>query len=114
MVDPAHVRSMWPIERYLNKLKSYARNRSKPEGSIAEGYLAEECLVFCSRFLGGDGGSKITRAVNFESYPENVEFPIGSRRNKDGKAIYLNEAKWMAIHRYFLFNCGNKENREFN
>ena len=53
---PAHVRSMWPIERYLNKLKSYARNRSKPEGSIVEGYLAEEYLVFCSRFLGGDGG----------------------------------------------------------
>ena len=33
------------------KLKSYVRNRSRPEGSIAEAYLAEECLTFCSRYL---------------------------------------------------------------
>lgn len=32
---------MYPIERYLGKLKSYVRNRSRPEASIAEGYLAE-------------------------------------------------------------------------
>ncbi|XP_074323738.1 uncharacterized protein LOC141660649 [Apium graveolens] len=38
-----------------------------------------------------------------------VEFPIGSRRNKDGKAVNLVEVEWMAIHRYILFNCGNKE-----
>ncbi|XP_074374509.1 uncharacterized protein LOC141714912 [Apium graveolens] len=83
--------------------------RSKPEGCIAEGYLAEECLIFCSRFLGGHGGSKITKAAKFESFPEKVEFPIGSRRNKDGKAVNLVEVEWMAIHRYILFNCGNKE-----
>ncbi|XP_074346497.1 uncharacterized protein LOC141685284 [Apium graveolens] len=46
---PVHLRCMFPIERYLGKLKSYVRNRSKPEGSIAEGYLAEECMTFCSR-----------------------------------------------------------------
>ncbi|XXG73683.1 hypothetical protein AAC387_Pa07g2558 [Persea americana] len=40
---------MYFIERYLLTLKSYVRNRSRPEGSIAEGYLAEECLTFCSR-----------------------------------------------------------------
>ena len=27
------------------------RNKARPEGSIAEGYLAEECLTFCSRYL---------------------------------------------------------------
>ena len=47
--------------------------------------------------------------MKFESCPEKIEFPIGSRRNKEGKDIYLYEAKWMAIHRYFLFNYGNKE-----
>lgn len=51
---PAHVRCMFPIERYLGKLKSYVQTRSKPEASIAEGYLAEECLTFCSRFLNND------------------------------------------------------------
>ncbi|XP_071719148.1 uncharacterized protein [Rutidosis leptorrhynchoides] len=51
---PVHYRWMYPIERYLGTLKSYVRNKSKPEGSIAEGYLAEECLSFCSLYLASD------------------------------------------------------------
>ncbi|KAD6795867.1 hypothetical protein E3N88_06763 [Mikania micrantha] len=39
--------------RYLCKLKSYVRNMGRPEGSIAEGYLIEECLTFCSRYMHG-------------------------------------------------------------
>ncbi|KAK1354733.1 hypothetical protein POM88_047989 [Heracleum sosnowskyi] len=100
---PVHLRCMWPIERYLAKLKSYVRNRSKPEGSIAEGYLAEECLTFCSRFLSGDAVPK------FESCPKKMEYPIGTRRNKDGKPIHLKESQWIACHRYILFNCDNKD-----
>ena len=38
-------------DRYLRTLKSYVRNKSRPEGSIAEGYIAEECTTFCSRYL---------------------------------------------------------------
>jgi len=44
-------RWMYPIERYLCRLKIYVRNKAYPEGSIAEGYLAEEALTFCSRYL---------------------------------------------------------------
>ena len=50
---PVQYRWMYPIERYLGKLKSYVRNRAQPEGSIAEGYMAEEILTFCSRYLDG-------------------------------------------------------------
>ncbi|XP_027922753.1 uncharacterized protein LOC114180648 [Vigna unguiculata] len=50
---PVQYRWMYPIERYLGKLKSYVRNKAQPEGSIAEGYLAEESLTFCSRYLDG-------------------------------------------------------------
>ncbi|XP_012467012.1 uncharacterized protein LOC105785462 [Gossypium raimondii] len=42
---------MYPIERFLSKLKSYCCNKHYPEGSIAEDYLAEECMTFCSRYL---------------------------------------------------------------
>ena len=38
-------------DRYLRTLKSYVRNKSRPEGSIVEGYIAEECITFCSRYL---------------------------------------------------------------
>ncbi|XP_050281315.1 uncharacterized protein LOC126722213 [Quercus robur] len=46
---PVHYRWMYPIERYLSRLKSYVRNKAVPEGFIAEGYIVEECLAFCSR-----------------------------------------------------------------
>ena len=32
-------------------MKFYLRNKSHPEGSIAEWYIAEECATFCSRYL---------------------------------------------------------------
>ncbi|KAI5328625.1 hypothetical protein L3X38_028022 [Prunus dulcis] len=32
---------MYPVERYLHKLKTYVRNKAHPEGSIAEGVLRE-------------------------------------------------------------------------
>ncbi|XP_075665826.1 uncharacterized protein LOC142635575 [Castanea sativa] len=50
---PVQYRWMYPIERYLSRLKSYVRNRAAPEGCIAEGYIVEECLTFCSRYMEG-------------------------------------------------------------
>ncbi|XP_065619438.1 uncharacterized protein LOC136063250 [Quercus suber] len=50
---PVHYRWMYPIKRYLLRLKSYVQNRTAPEGSIAEGYIVEECLTFCSRYMEG-------------------------------------------------------------
>ncbi|XP_021734985.1 uncharacterized protein LOC110701677 [Chenopodium quinoa] len=55
-------RWMYPKERYLGKLKSYVKNRSRPEGSIVEAYLEEECLIFCSRYLHDDFSSKLNGA----------------------------------------------------
>ncbi|XP_074347400.1 uncharacterized protein LOC141686254 [Apium graveolens] len=85
---PVHLRCMFPIERYLGKLKSYVRNRSKPEGSIAEGYLAEECVTFCSRFLSVDDGTK-NPVTDFGRYPANEEYHIGTKKNKDEKDIQI-------------------------
>ena len=42
---------MYPVERRLYTLKRYVRNRARPEGSIAEAYIADECLTFCSRYM---------------------------------------------------------------
>ncbi|KAL8121111.1 hypothetical protein AgCh_018032 [Apium graveolens] len=100
---PVLLRWMFGIERYLCKLKSYVRNRSKPEGCIAEGYLVEECLSFCSRFLSDERETKHTEVK------ENLGYPIGSRRNKDGKAVHLGEKLGNDAHRYILFNCGDME-----
>ncbi|GKD34332.1 uncharacterized protein Tco_1249841, partial [Tanacetum coccineum] len=48
---PVYMRWMYPFERYMKKLKNYVRNKAKAEGSIAEGYVADEALTFCSMYL---------------------------------------------------------------
>ena len=35
----------------MKVLKDFVRNPARPEGCIAESYLAEECIRFCSEFL---------------------------------------------------------------
>ena len=51
---PVYYRWMYPVERYLRTTKGYVRNKTYPEGSIAKGYILEECLTFCSKFLDVD------------------------------------------------------------
>lgn len=48
---PIQYRWMYKIERFLCKLKHYVRNKARPEGCIAEGYIIDECLTFCSMYL---------------------------------------------------------------
>ena len=50
---PVYMRWMYPFEQYMKKLKNYVRNKVRPEGSIAEGYVADEALTFCSQYLQG-------------------------------------------------------------
>ncbi|XP_071728157.1 uncharacterized protein [Rutidosis leptorrhynchoides] len=50
---PVYMRWMYPIERYMKKLKNYVRNKAKPEGCIVEGYVADEALTACSMSLEG-------------------------------------------------------------
>ena len=97
---------MYSIERYLAVLKKYVRNKSRPEGSIAEGYLADECLTFCARFLNDRVDKSLT-----ESATPNVDtggYSICSGKNKNGKDIHLAEDKWIAAHRYILFNYNDE------
>ncbi|KAE8701949.1 hypothetical protein F3Y22_tig00110503pilonHSYRG00256 [Hibiscus syriacus] len=51
LCGPVHFRWMYPFERYMKTLKGYVRNHHRPEGCIAECYVAEEALEFCSDYL---------------------------------------------------------------
>lgn len=57
---PVCYRWMYTVETYLRTLKGYVRNKACPEGSIAEGYISEECLTFCARFF-EDVSTKVNR-----------------------------------------------------
>ncbi|KAK7383378.1 hypothetical protein VNO78_29056 [Psophocarpus tetragonolobus] len=94
IAGPVHYRWMYPIERFLHKLKTYVRNRNYPEGSIAEGYLADECLTFCSRYLNNDVQTKFNKLLR------NLDGPVGN-----GMMTGLEPVVWEQAHRYVLFNC---------
>ncbi|XP_060969476.1 uncharacterized protein LOC133036762 [Cannabis sativa] len=109
IAGPSVYRCMYPIERYLSKLKSYVRNRSKPEGCIAEGYLADECLTFCSRYMEGVETKFNRKPRNYSNLEVNENLlPIFQMtgRNLGKKYIKsLNEDNKVKAHRYVLFNC---------
>ena len=48
---PVHTRWMYPFERYMKGLKGFVKNKAKPEGSMANGYLREESIGFLNEYL---------------------------------------------------------------
>jgi hypothetical protein len=51
LCGPVSTRWMYPIERYMKTLKGYVRNMARPEASMAEGYVKEECIGFITEYL---------------------------------------------------------------
>ncbi|XP_060183024.1 uncharacterized protein LOC132612978 [Lycium barbarum] len=121
---PVHLRWMYPNERNMCKYKGFVRNRSNPEGSIAESFLAEECLTFCSRYL--HDGVK-TRFSRYQTEDEDVQtkgndfshifpktgHPIGSKKKRKGKTFDMDSHQWVEAHRYALFNTGDEQVETF-
>ena len=51
LCGPVYLRWIYPFERQMKILKDYVRNRDKPEGCIAESYIAEEAIEVCIEYL---------------------------------------------------------------
>ncbi|GKA85869.1 hypothetical protein Tco_0807523 [Tanacetum coccineum] len=73
---PIRPRWMYPFKRYMKKLKNYVRNKAKPEGSIAKGYVAEEALTFSSHYF-RDVTTKFNRPDrNVDCPPPTCQFQV--------------------------------------
>ncbi|XP_025682531.1 uncharacterized protein [Arachis hypogaea] len=112
---PVHYRWMYPIERYLGRLKQYVRNRAQPEGSIAEGYLSEEILTFCSRYL-DNVETRINRPTRVDDRPSDApESEIADMIPEVGKSVgaasyfTLTATEQLQAHRHVLVNCSAVE-----
>ncbi|XP_010419082.1 PREDICTED: uncharacterized protein LOC104704745 [Camelina sativa] len=57
------------FERYMKVLKEFVRNLARPEGCIAESYMAEECMQLCSDFLKKTTSAeeKLDRNIDYEN-----------------------------------------------
>lgn len=103
-------RLVWYVNRFLRTLKCYVRNKARPEGSIAEAYINNECLTFCSMYLSGvetkfnreernyDGGQE-QQPGRLSVFSQNVR-PLGSTVYTTLTLTDLAKAHW-----YILNNC---------
>ncbi|KAK1604853.1 hypothetical protein QYE76_028526 [Lolium multiflorum] len=111
---PVHYGWMYPVERRLGYLKSTVRNKARPEGSIAEGYIVDECLIFCSRFF-KDGTetrfNKDDRNQDVRRKPDRDEMEVFSVGAKGlGKSILKHfDKEFDKMVWYVLNNCDDVE-----
>ncbi|GJW79420.1 hypothetical protein Tco_0143395 [Tanacetum coccineum] len=103
---PIRPRWMFPFEKFMKKLKGYVRNKANPEGSIAEGYVAEEALAFSSHCF-RDVTTKFNRPdLNVDPPPPTCQFQvfrslcnsIGLRSVIRFDAQELKKVVWYVLH----------------
>ncbi|KAL6217008.1 hypothetical protein ACLB2K_010226 [Fragaria x ananassa] len=120
LAGPVQLRWMFPIERYLHTLKEYVRNRNRPEGSIAQGYIIDECLSFCAMYLGDTDTSRSRPKRNCDGVYREVEggldcFRGGGRSLGAAEDFLLDNKDWELARSYVLTNThvSNLEQRKF-
>ncbi|XP_058003975.1 uncharacterized protein LOC110659856 [Hevea brasiliensis] len=90
---PVHYRWMYPVER------------AYPEGSIAEGYIADECLTFCSRYL-ECVETRFNRPLRNPEPPSSASikhlFNTGGHPIGKIEDVILDDKSLMQAHRYVL------------
>ncbi|XP_075473639.1 uncharacterized protein LOC142504741 [Primulina tabacum] len=99
LCGPVQFRWMYPFERFMKMLKGYVKNRARPEGCIAECYLAKERMWFCSDYIKKDGIIGLRSNRN-----EDLENGVEGRPISQGREKILEENVLQAAHRYVLFN----------
>ncbi|RVW34726.1 hypothetical protein CK203_110699 [Vitis vinifera] len=66
LCGPVYLRWMYPFERFMKVLKGYVRNRNRPEGCIAECYITEEAIEFCTEYLSNVDAIRIPISANID------------------------------------------------
>ncbi|XP_056688561.1 uncharacterized protein [Spinacia oleracea] len=94
------------FERYLSHLKSHVTNKAQPEGSIAEGFLLEETIRFCSRYLQGVKTIfNIPKRMDDDiPNPNDYLFNSGGRVIGKEVSIRLDDKSLKQAHRYILLH----------
>ncbi|KAL2492096.1 Uncharacterized protein Adt_27724 [Abeliophyllum distichum] len=105
---PVAFRWMYPIERILGRYKRYVKNKARPEGSIAEAYIVNESLNFCSMYLydietrfnrpdRNDNGGTPTACLSI--------FSQNTRQLGRAEPKLLSKQEIDRVHWYILNNC---------
>jgi len=91
---------MYSVERYLGHLKSLVRNKARPEGSMAMGYMYEEALGFVTE--------------HFRMYPvsarviwdmEEHEQDVGEVPEGRGRDHFWSDVELKELHEHVIRHC---------
>ena len=88
--------------RYMKTLKAYVKNYARPEACMAEGYLAGECIAFCTEFL--QNSLPPQEEVNQNEDLETDENILEGRPLNKATEVTLTERERDIAHRYVLMN----------
>jgi len=110
LAGPIQYRWMYPMEKTLGKYKWFVRNRARREGSIAECYLSDECLTFCSSYLPGIeiGWTREERNADICLEERSIGLDVFSQRIRPlgaAKFVILEEKVFTRARWYVLNNC---------
>ncbi|XP_042423229.1 uncharacterized protein LOC122010821 [Zingiber officinale] len=93
------------LERFMKTLKGYVKNRARPEGCIAECYLAEERMIFCSAYI----KKAYSIGVHSNRNDDLEDGLLEGRPISKGKEKILENHVLQAAHRYIFFNSAEVE-----
>lgn len=98
--------------RKMRILKGYVQNKARPEGCIAERYIDNECLTFCSMYL-NDVDTVFNRVErNNEMMDNSGEISVFSCRGRPLGSLQIcemSDTELEKIHTYILNNCHEME-----
>ena len=91
----------------MGTFKNSMRNRARPEGSIAEAYVANGTLTFCSRYI-EDVDTRFNRDAHVSSEDTSV-FRHGVKLMGANRVQYMEEEEMEKVVWYVLNNCEEVE-----
>lgn len=94
-----YFRCMYPFERFMKVLKGYVRNRNRPEGCIAECYIAEEALEFCSEYLSEVDAIGVPSTRNMSTDDKKM-----GKALPGGRVFKIDQKQWEQAHGHVLDN----------
>ena len=95
--------------RALETLKKYVKNKARPEGSIAKGYVTDEALTYCSMYFRGIetqfNKPERTEGCDKQNHATLSVFTQPAKPFGGVQYIELSHDEKNKAHWYILYNC---------
>ena len=95
-----HTRWMFYLERFMKTLKAFVRQKARPEGSMAEGWLVQESCVWISEYLG-----RVDKSMPMLWNMKDDDRLVGEVRQGKGTRFRMTEEMRNKVQAYCIANA---------